>query len=174
MSDAPADDDPWQALLHHLRRQTGIQPAPLSRAERESGVLALFTPTTAAPSTATPPPATTLAVQGVSLQHLLDYLREQTGIKPIPLSQAERQSGILQAFGAGAPAAPVVPATAAPQSKPAASPASRQELLQRLQANVSPTPPTIVSTTTAPTAPASTHSQPLARYLAAYQKGKRS
>ncbi|MEO5364409.1 MAG: hypothetical protein H7838_12400 [Magnetococcus sp. DMHC-8] len=34
------------------------------------------------------------------LQTLLDHLREQTGITPLPLSAAERQSGMVEAFAA--------------------------------------------------------------------------
>lgn len=44
-----AESDPWLALLHAFRKQTGIQPIPLSDAERESGLLAAFS--SAAPTT---------------------------------------------------------------------------------------------------------------------------
>ncbi|MBF0184483.1 MAG: hypothetical protein HQM06_08845, partial [Magnetococcales bacterium] len=89
-----SSDDPWQELLNHLRQRSGITPVPLSAEERQSGLLASMLPATTLPASNRP----TLAEQGVSLQSLLSYLREQTGITPIPLSAAERQSGILHAF----------------------------------------------------------------------------
>ncbi|MBF0096329.1 MAG: hypothetical protein HQM04_12805 [Magnetococcales bacterium] len=165
-------EDPWQALLHHLRQQTGIQPTPLSRAERESGMLSIFAPELPAPAAPAPPSGVTLAEQGVSLQHLLDYLREQTGIKPIPLSLAERQSGMLQALGTGGTTTPTVAATAAPQSKPAASPASRQELLQRLQVPTTTTAPAVPSPPLTTPAPSVPHSPVAARHIAAYRNRK--
>ncbi|WP_130472426.1 hypothetical protein [Candidatus Magnetaquicoccus inordinatus] len=165
-------DDPWLELLQHLRRQTGITPTPLSPAEKESGILSLFS---SPESTPTPAKGMSLAEQGISLQALLNYLREQTGITPIPLSADERRSGIVHAFAGGskkAPAEPPATARSSTASSPAADPtAELRERLQRLRKEQQPTLP--VAPTTAPSAPAANTPKSLSRHLAAYQKGKK-
>ena len=54
----PEPSDPLLDLLHALRKKTGIQPIPLSEAERRSGLLSAFAAATGAATTATAPPPT--------------------------------------------------------------------------------------------------------------------
>ena len=52
----PAPSDPWLELIHALRAQTGIQPIPLSEAEKRSGLVTAFA-AAVAPGCPEPPPA---------------------------------------------------------------------------------------------------------------------
>ncbi|MBF0401899.1 MAG: hypothetical protein HQL90_14170 [Magnetococcales bacterium] len=51
---AQTSSDPWLELLHTLRKKTGIEPIPLSAAEKESGLLAAFTAVVASPPPTVP------------------------------------------------------------------------------------------------------------------------
>lgn len=77
-------------------------------------------------------------------QDLLDDFRQQTGIRPVPLSAAEKQSGLLEAFSAAVapdgqpPSSPEPPHRTRPQRGPdrrmaPASGEARQAALRRIR-----------------------------------------
>lgn len=116
---------------------------------------------------------------------LLHALRERTGITPIPLSEAERRCGLLEAF-AGVPPPPQQTATEPEQpwkplpgdSRRAALARIRAAIPEQMRSTIRERVQQEIAVTTAPTAPPTPPSPALppkkvAMHLATYRKTSR-
>ncbi|MEO5353758.1 MAG: hypothetical protein H7835_11190 [Magnetococcus sp. XQGC-1] len=119
---------------------------------------------------------------------LLHALRERTGITPIPLSEAERRCGLLEAFAGATPSPPPPQQTTTVPEQPwkplpgdtrrAALARIRAAIPEQMRAAIREQVQQEITVTTAPTAPSTPQSPTLppkkvAVHLATYRKTSR-